>query len=191
MKDPMFPASPLHSDASIFARSLISTGQLFLTGSELSEEAAQPAVAYNECLQQRSMWVCVSASSTLSPASSPLPLPLGLPQHNRVPSALTIPPSLHRSHLFTAPSPNLVSRFYVRPSFSPFISPSLPFSSLSLLISIPSSPPSSDWQCYKLIFSPVCFPLSLSRHFPYLASTTPGYSLDRGPTVSQLQHGAV
>lgn len=94
MKDPMFPASPLHSDASIFARSLISTGQLFLTGSELSEEAAQPAVAYNECLQQRSMWVCVSASSTLSPASSPLPLPLGLPQHNRVPSALTIPPSL-------------------------------------------------------------------------------------------------
>lgn len=129
-----------------FVTSSISLGWFFLNSGVLCEEAPPPAVA---TLSVGSGVACVR----LYRSSSPLPLPPWFPKWE----SPLFSSSFDHSHVFTFFLKSLFFPIYVCPSSSPFISPFLLFSFLlSFLISIPSSPSASDWQCYKLIFSPVC-----------------------------------
>ena len=107
--------------------------------------------------RETSSWL---AHTPVTPAAAAsLPLSIWFPQHNK--ESPRFSSSLNQSHLFTVCSDLVfVFSFYVCPLSSP-PSPCCSLSPLSLSLSppftlIPSSHPSTDWQCYKLIFSPVC-----------------------------------
>lgn len=131
-----------------FSKSLISVGWLFLNSGALSEEALPPAVAsFNVCSQVSCVCLfCLSVSLSLS--SSPFLLLFLSDSLNAAKSPL-------RFHYFSFS--HICLLFSILSLSFPFMCVSLtPIPFLFLLISIPSFPPASDWQCYKLIFSPVC-----------------------------------
>lgn len=132
-----------------FLRPLISVGRLFLNSGVLSEEALPPAVASLDVCRV----ACVCRSVSFSPLHHFLFSSLRFPQHNK--ESPLFSSVLDQSHLFTV-LPNLcLFPFHV--SLFPTLCPPLAPFPLSLSLSH-RPPPASDWQCYKLIFSPVCSP---------------------------------